>query len=140
MRHDEIARALRSGASDRAIARRLRVDATTVAQVRASLGLPKVRSGVRPASLEDLFWQRTDVTPEGHLVWTGYRASGGAPALRHGGTTLTAYRIAWGMSHERAPVGQLRPGCGVKHCVHPDHLEDQTIRTAYRALVGRPIR
>lgn len=129
----DVAELLLAGLSDSAIARELGVDANcTVRPARAALGIPKVRPGRRPAAtVEDLFWRRTQPVDDGHLIWTGYRSSedaGGCPILRHGGRKHTAYRIAFRLKHGRDPEGKVTPTCERDGCVAPEHTEDRLIR------------
>lgn len=142
----DIAKLLRAGYSDRAIARQLSVDAVaTVAPARAHLGLPKAKPGRKPAATpEDLFWRRVQPVDGDHLLWTGYINNGGAdgacPVLRHGGKLLTAYRVAFKIRHGRDPEGKVTPTCDRHGCVAPDHTEDRVIRertkTTYAAIFG----
>ena len=142
----DIADMLRAGNSDTAIARRLHVDAKGVSAARTALGLPKAKSGRKPAATpEELFWRRTQAVDGGHLLWTGYLNNGGAegacPVLRHDGRLLTAYRIAFRIRHGREPIGNVHTGCDYSGCVHPDHVEDRPMRErnrkAYAAIFGR---
>lgn len=129
----DIAELLRAGYSDRAIARQLSVDAKqTVAPARAFLGLPKAKSGRKPAATpEDLFWRRVQPVDGGHILWTGHRqpaADGGCPVFRHGGRLWTAYRVAFKIRHGREPEGKVTPTCARYGCVAPNHTQDRRIR------------
>lgn len=131
---------LRAGHSDRAIARQLGVDATaTVARTRAALGLPRAPGGRRPQSLEELFHDRTEELPDGHLRWTGH-VGDGTPLVRHAGRLHTAYRIAFTIRTGRAPAGYALPACDMERCVAPAHIDDrlgrEATRTAYTAIFG----
>lgn len=132
----DIAELLRAGYSDRAIGRQLNVDpVSTVAAARRVLGLPKHKPGVTPAaSPEDLFWRRATPTGDGHMDWGGYRDSGGAPSLRHGGRNLSAYRIAYRLANGREPEGRVLPSCGRNGCVQPGHHSDRTDRARDKHL------
>jgi hypothetical protein len=137
----DVASLLHAGLSDRAIARELHTDARAVATARQVLGLPRVKSGSKPAaSPEDAFRSRTRETDGGHLTWTGHVNNTGTPALRHGGRLLSAYRIAFRIRTGREPVGYARPGCGRPGCVAPDHIDDQPARdrnnATFNALFG----
>jgi hypothetical protein len=125
----DVAELLRAGLSDRAIGRQLGVDPkTTVARTRASLGIPKAKSGIKPAgTAEDLFWRRVKPTDDDHMEWTGSTQCG-TPVLRHGGRIQTAYRIAFRIATGRDPEGNALPSCGREHCVKPGHHADRADR------------
>lgn len=131
---------LRTGVGNKAIAQAVHVDHNRVAAIRSELGLPRSRRRYAGASLEALFQQRTQPTPDGHLDWTGYRNSKGVPAVRTVDGLRTAYRIAFRIRHGREPVGYVKPGCGRPGCVHPEHVEDQPMRDQlagqYAAIFG----
>ena len=125
----DIAELLHAGHSNRTIARQLCVDHKAVAAARATLGLPKAKSGRKPAaSPEDLFWNRVRPTDGGHMEWTGYHNQDGVPGLRHGGRNLSAYRIAFRIATSRVPEGHVLPSCGRDHCVKPGHHADRADR------------
>ncbi len=133
----DIVELLRVGLSDREIGRRLNVDNRTVAAIRTALGLPRHRPGRRPASSpQDLFRQRTQPVPGGHLEWTGYRTNAGTPFFRWMKKGYTAGRVAFVMQHGREPVGYALPGCDYPGCVAPAHLEDQTMRNQLRTQMA----
>jgi hypothetical protein len=116
---------LREGHSNRYIGRTLRTNPLRVGQIRAELGLPTVVLRVLP--LEEAWRARTRPVDGGHLKWTGtYRES--TPVLTHAGQHYTAYRVGFGLVHDREPVGRVLPGCGMRRCVAPEHLEDRTLR------------
>ncbi|MFC8676730.1 hypothetical protein ACFUEN_29095 [Streptomyces griseorubiginosus] len=130
----DVARLLIAGHSDIAISRKLKADANVIARTRAQLGLPKVKPGNRPAaSPEELFWHRVQPTPDGHMDWTGFRASNGTLGLRHNGTFHTAYRIAYRIANNREPQGKAQPNCTHDHCVKPGHHDDRIDRDARHA-------
>ncbi|MFI8278559.1 hypothetical protein ACIGBH_27535 [Streptomyces sp. NPDC085929] len=138
---DGIEALLRAGLSDRAIGQQLSTDPKKAAIIRRALGLPKAKSGVRPAAnAEDLVRARTEPLPSGHARWTGHVNNDGVPAVRFGGRQLSAYRIAFRLRTGRDPVGTVRPGCGMPQCVAPAHMDDTPARarnrTAYNALFG----
>lgn len=131
----DIVALLHAGHTDTEIARQLHVGRITVAAHRTELQLPPSRRGCKPAeSPVELFWQRTQLTDDGHLMWTGYTTTRGVPELKHGGRMHSAYRIAFGLAHTRPPVGQVCTGCDVHGCVHPRCVEDQQMRQQYRAI------
>lgn len=125
----DVAELLRAGLSNQAIARQLGVDPVkTVARARAALGLPNVKSGIKPAATtEDLFWRRVKPTDDDHMEWTG-PTQGGTPILRHGGRIHTAYRIAYRIANGRDPEGNVYPSCVREHCVKPGHHADRIDR------------
>lgn len=132
---------LHAGMSDRQIGIQLHTDPKRISRLRTGLGLPRAKSGVRPAaSVEDLFRARTTPLPEAHLEWKGHVNNTGTPALRWQGRLLSAYRIAFRIRTGREPVGYAGPGCGMDQCVAPDHIDDQPARTrnrtAFDALFG----
>lgn len=128
---------IRAGYGDRTIARQAGVSIGTVRRTRAALGLPPGRPGPKASSSpEDVFWLRVQPTPDGHLLWTGTVHQGTTPTLRHAGRRYTAYRVAFGIAHRQPPVGRVEPGCDMERCVHPRHVEDQTMRQQYTAIFG----
>lgn len=128
---------LHTGLSDRAISRQLRCDAKTVSKTRAALGLPKARSGYRPAdSVEELFQLRTEQVEGGHLRWTGHIDPNGLPRLRHGGRLHTAHRVAFRIRTGREPVGLVRTVCDVPGCVEPRHVADTAERARDRQALA----
>lgn len=132
----DIAELLHAGYSNAAIARQLNVCAqTTVAPARTALGLPKVKSGYKPAAtVEDLFWRRVKPTDDGHMEWGGYRTGDGVPGLRHGGRFHTAYRVSFRIGNGREPEGNAKPGCGRNGCVAPACQTDRVSRAKAREL------
>jgi hypothetical protein len=125
----DVAELLKAGHPDRTIARHLHMDHKTVSKARALLGLPKAKQGPKAAATAaDLFWNRTQPTDDGHLLWTGHVSASGCPSLRHGGKHHTAYRVAFGIRFGRAPEGKVTPTCDRPLCVSPHHVEDRLIR------------
>ncbi|MCB5168043.1 hypothetical protein LG634_24850 [Streptomyces bambusae] len=134
----DIAELLRAGLSDRAIAKQLHTDSKGVAVARRTLGIPRVRSGIRPSdSPEELFLSRTRRVKGGHMKWLGGLNGCGLPAFRHGGRLFTAYRVAFRIHNGREPIGRTGPGCGRPLCVAPAHIDDQPARTAAKALYAQ---
>ncbi|MFI0233101.1 hypothetical protein [Streptomyces sp. NPDC017086] len=133
---------LRAGYGDRTIARQVGVTISSVTRARALLRLPKARSGYKPAATaEDLFWRRARPTGDGHYEWTG-SFNGSTPFLKFGGRAngrnLTAYRIAYRIKHGIEPSGTVRPVCGRRGCVAPDHVDVSMTAPASGLRVGRP--
>ncbi|MER5875521.1 hypothetical protein ABT119_06270 [Streptomyces sp. NPDC001910] len=130
----QIVELLRAGYSDRAIARQVHVRNTAVGRIRTQLGLPKHNPGPSPAgSAEDQFWRRAQHTDDGHLLWPAY-TPGRAARVRYSGVQMSVHRIAFGIAHDREPVGKVRSGYKITGCVHPRHVEDQPMRDKYRAI------
>ncbi|MFC9465176.1 hypothetical protein [Streptomyces coelicoflavus] len=143
----DVAELLRAGYSDRAIARHLNVDRIkTVARSRAALRIPNPAPGPKAAgSPEDLFWRRVQPTDDGHMKWTGHLNTTGSPAVRHGGRTLSAYRIAYRLATGREPEGYALPSCDRDGCVKPGHHSDRADRerekrvdALYAGIFGQP--
>lgn len=139
---EEIARALRTGISDSAVARHLRCDRHRVTDIRKSNGYP--RMSLQTLTLEEKWWSHTLAHPGGHLEWTGSHAASGTPIIRYRGETYTAARIAYRIRHGRDPEGYARAECGVPHCVAPADVDDlagrQRTREQLRYLVGHSVR
>lgn len=140
----DVAELLRAGLSDRAIATELGVDAKkTVRPARLALRLPPARPGRRrAASVDDLFWHRTQPTDGGHLLWTGCRTNG-YPTVRHAGVLHMAVRVAFRIKYGRDPEGHVTLTCDREGCVAPAHTEDRRIRertnTTFTAIFGEVI-
>ena len=131
----DVAELLRAGFSDRAIGRELNTDPKTVSAARTALGLPKARSGKKPAATaEDLFWRRARPTDDGHMTWDGYRTNEGVPGLRHGGRFHTANRLAYRIANGRDPEGYALASCGRDDCVKPGHHTDRADRQAEKRV------
>jgi hypothetical protein len=132
----DVVELLAAGYGDRTIARRLNVSIGSVERARVILRVPGGRPGPKPtASREDLFWRRTQPTPDGHLLWPTYSPRNGA-VIKHGGTRWSVHRIAFRIGHGREPQGRVTTGCDRPGCVHPRHVEDQPMRTQYDAIFG----
>ncbi|MET7933443.1 hypothetical protein [Streptomyces sp. NPDC005322] len=137
----DIAELLGQGLPDRTIAEQLHACAKTVARTRAALGLPKAKSGIKPAaSLEAAFRARVEPVEGGHLRWAGHWATNGVPLLRYGGRQMTAHRIAFRLRTGREPEGNARPECDYEDCVEPSHVQDAPERErtedTYAAIFG----
>ncbi|MEV7602902.1 hypothetical protein AB0O91_36610 [Kitasatospora sp. NPDC089797] len=134
---------LTAGLSNSAIARQLRVDKHDVALLRQELGLPNTPA--QPLTVEQKWRLRVRDLPGGHLAWTGERQrTSGTPVMRHSGRCYTAARIAFRIKHGTDPQGYAAPGCGTRHCVAPEHIDDlprrQRDRAALRLVLGSPQR
>ncbi|WP_406420004.1 hypothetical protein [Streptomyces sp. NBC_00842] len=136
----EVAEMLRNGSSNAEIMRTLHVGHKTVAQARQALGFPTPARGGRPLlPIPTLFAARTEPVDGGHLRWTGH-VSKGVPVLGRRGNSLSAYRIAFKIRHNRESIGYAKPGCNHPGCVAPDHMQDQPMRdrlnTTFNAIFG----
>lgn len=78
----------------------------------------------------------------GHVVWSGRRGHHDRPVIKHLGKTWSAAAVAFEQRTGRAPVGICRAECDVRHCVAPDHVQDdterRTVRLQLRAVYGWP--
>lgn len=133
---DAIIALLRGGFSDRYIGRVLRTNPKRAGRIRREEGIPIIADRQRSTLTPEQRWATfTQPADDGHLLWIGpYRE--GVPSFQHHRQTVYARRIAFGMAHERPPVGQVRSGCGRTDCVAPTHVEDQQLRDQYRNIFG----
>ncbi|MGW0837102.1 hypothetical protein [Streptomyces prunicolor] len=135
----DVAELLHAGYSDRAISRRLHIDNVRVAAMRRALGLPSHKPGPSAASSPaDRFWQRAVPTDDGHLLWPG-TCAGRVPRIKCQGVQVPVPVVAFGIVHDREPVGRVLGGCEREGCVHPRHVEDDVIRQQYAAIFGMPV-
>lgn len=137
---EQITHLLLAGHTTKGIARELGVPLRAVKNMRQALGIPSCRPGApaRYASLAEAFRAKAHPTDDGHLIWPGYEpGAGSGPVLKWNGRNHSVYRIAFRLAHTREPVGYVTTGCGRFACVHPDHVEDQQIRTQYSAIFGK---
>lgn len=135
---DNITALLQQGLADAAIARDLGCSRQTVATVRDSLGIP---ARAPHGSPEAAYRANAQPAAGGHMDWAGGRqAANGTPIIRLGRSSTTAARIAFRIRTGREPQGTVRPECGQRHCVAPDHIEDAPgrlrIRLQTRYLLG----
>lgn len=132
---ESIARALKTAGgpvSNETVSRQLGCARRSVAKVRADLGLQPYtverRSGWTLADYEAL----TVPLRGGHRRWRGRHSSDGVPMA---GRSLTAYRLAFRLHHQRPPVGWVIGTCSLKRCVAGPHLEDDVLRAVRAAHV-----
>lgn len=85
------------------------------------------RTKRRPASIEAAFRANAEPVDGGHVRWTG-STSHTTPTMWFGGTTYSAYKVAFRIQHGRDPEGTVTSGCDVPHCVAGAHVEDQPMR------------
>jgi hypothetical protein len=137
-KHDAMARRVREGLTDTAIAAELHVDRRAAARVRSLLGVPPKTN---TTSLTTKLDRQSVPLLEGHTGWTGRRnTEGGAPQIRHLGRQIPAAAVAFELRTGRPPVGICRADCDVPHCLTPEHVMDdierRTLRGQLRALEG----
>lgn len=127
----QIAHALRTGASDSAIARDLRADRHRVSAIRKSNGYPALPQ--QPLTLEEKWRRNTRPTAGGHLEWLGERqTTSGSPVMRYREQPYSPAAVAFRIQNGREPIGYAIADCGMHHCVAPAHVEDEPMRTATR--------
>lgn len=127
---EQILDLLRQGKTNTAISRTLGCDRHRVADIRRTENIPNVPA--QPLTMEQKWHERTRPVDGGHLVWTGERAASGTPLLRYRTECHTAAQIAFRIRHGRDPHGYVFAECGRRHCVAPDHVDDETTRTQTR--------
>ncbi|WP_051814529.1 hypothetical protein RFN58_07115 [Streptomyces iakyrus] len=137
--NSDIIAMLRDGHSNLRISRELRCDKTRVARLRIELGLSNVV--LQPLTLEQKWATKTRPVEGGHLEWVGERAkTSGTPVMRYKEVGYSPAAVAFRMKHGREPQGYVRAECDFKHCVAPDHVNDeagrQQARLARRAERG----
>lgn len=139
-RNDIIAM-LRDGHSNNRIMRELRCDKQRVIRIRAELGLPTFIRPEQTRTLEEKWALFTQPIDGGHLEWTGTRGTASdTPVLSYKEQLYTAASIAFTIKYGRKPDGYVKAECGLKHCVAPEHVEDeagrQQLREQLRYLTG----
>ncbi|WP_129307960.1 hypothetical protein [Streptomyces sp. L2] len=131
---EQIVEALQQGWSVNRINRELRADRARIRAIRDELNLPVY---IRPATTRtiDEKWREYagPADTDGHMEWTGeHGTNSGTPLLsykeRHHSAAGIAFRIRTG----RDPEGQVIADCGRKHCIAPDHVEDEPGRRRNR--------
>lgn len=124
---------LRDGHSNSRIVRELRVDKHRVRRIREELGLPNYVPVEQTRTIEDKWKLFARPTDGGHVEWTGERQStSGTPVMRYKDQAHTAAAIAFRIKHRRDPDGYAIADCGRKHCIAPDHVQDEPGRQAKR--------
>ncbi|MFI7010005.1 hypothetical protein [Streptomyces sp. NPDC050145] len=130
-KHDAVARLLREGLSNTEIGRRLHADKHVVGRIRSELGLPSIVQ--RVPSLEEKWAANTRVVDGGHVEWTGSRGTcSGTPVMKYRGKSCAPAGVAFRMRTGRDPQGYVTATCERKHCVAPDHVQDEVERAAAR--------
>jgi hypothetical protein len=80
---------------------------------------------------EDRFLNRINEGAE-HWIWTGSTMRSGSPQVCYGGFNQGAARVSYLVFVGPLPEGsRVRPNCGEKLCVKPEHLE--VVLTGQRA-------
>lgn len=129
---NDIVRMLRAGQSMRAVQDALGVSNTVVRRIRQQEGIPLHAPGPKAETIEETFARRVQATADGHLVWPG-----GSLAINTlDGANMSVRRWVFRKRYGRQPVGKVTADCGVPFCVHPDHIEDRTMRDQYAAIFG----
>jgi transposase-like protein len=129
----DIVAALRQGGSNSRIARELRCDKARVRALRAELGLPTFVPPEHMRTIEEKWALYARPVDGGHMEWTGTRGtSSGTPVLSYKEKLYTAASIAFTIKTGRDPQGYAIPGCGMKHCVAPEHVNDEAGRQQAR--------
>lgn len=135
----EITALIQQGKSNSAIARELHCDKARAARIRKELGLPN--AAAQPLTLEEKWRARTRPIDGGHLDWNGeHVGAAGTPVMRYREKSYTAAAIAFRIRTGHDPVGYAIADCDRRHCVAPDHVEDepgrQRAREQLRYLMG----
>lgn len=131
-KYDAIVELLRDGVSNTEIGHRLRTDRHAVARIRRDLGLPNIVQHTQ--TLDEKWAANTRPADGGHVEWTGERGtSSGTPVMRYREQSYSPAAIAFRMRTGRDPQGYAFAECGMKHCVAPEHVDDEAGRRAARA-------
>ncbi|MEU1853650.1 hypothetical protein ABZ499_31400 [Streptomyces sp. NPDC019990] len=119
--------------SNDAAAALLGIDRKIVAEVRATLGIPRALPPRKQPTewTREAFEEMTVLLRGGHRRWRGRSTPDGVPMV---GRTETAYRLAFRLHYEREPDGPVRVDCERKHCVEGSHLKDRIMRQDTLAL------
>lgn len=124
---------LRDGHSNSHISRELHVDKHRVRRIRAELGLPTYVPTEQTRTLEQKWALFTRPADSGHLEWAGERATAaGTPVMRYKEGYYSPAAVAFRLRTGRDPEGYAIADCGLRHCVAPDHVEDEAGRRRNR--------
>jgi hypothetical protein len=127
---------LRDGHSNSRIVRELHVDKQRVRRIRHELGLPAFVPVEQTRTIEEKWALFTRPVDGCHMQWTGTRGTAsGTPVLSYKEQVYTAASIAFRIRTGREPQGYAIPDCGRKHCVAPDHVNDEAGRRQARRRV-----
>ncbi|MFH9403307.1 hypothetical protein ACH4JS_26680 [Streptomyces sp. NPDC017638] len=130
---EQIVAALEAGHSVNRINRDLRADRARIRAIRNELQLPVYVRPEQTRTIEEKWRLYAKPVDGGHVEWTGERGkASGTPLLcfkdKHHSAAAVAFRIRTG----RDPQGYALADCGVKHCVAPQHVEDEPGRRRNR--------
>ncbi|XUM01265.1 hypothetical protein ACQ86F_31810 [Streptomyces venezuelae ATCC 10712] len=121
----DVADLLHAGHSDREIAAQLHMDAKTISIARAALGLPKARSGKKPApTLQAAFLRHARDARGGHMKWTSHIQADGSRSFRWQDRLWSAGHAAFEIEHGRPAEGRRCPSA-----VRPGASPRRTCRT-----------
>lgn len=123
---------LLAGHSMRAVQEALSISNTVVRRIRQEENIPVHGPGPKAETVEQTFARRIQATADGHLVWPG--SDLGISTID--GAHISVRRWVFQKKYRRPPVGKVTADCGVRGCVHPDHIEDRTMREQYTAIFG----
>lgn len=124
---------LRDGHSNTRIMRELRCDKQRVRRIRTELDLPDYVPAEQTRTLEEKWASHTQPLDGGHLKWTGERANAtGTPIMRYKEASYSPAAVAFRIRHGREAEGYAIAACDMKHCVAPDHVNDETGRQQAR--------
>lgn len=124
---------LRDGHSNNRIVRELRCDKQRVIRIRAELDLPAFVQAQQTRTLEEKWALSIKPVHDGHLEWTGERAKAtGTPVMRYKEVGYSPAAVAFEMRHGRPPQGYVKADCDLKHCIAPDHVNDEAGRQQAR--------
>lgn len=139
---EQITLLLNQGLSNTAIAARLHCDRHRVGDIRRALDMANVPK--QPLTLEEKWATLTRPVDGGHLEWLGERGKlSGTPVMRYREQSHSPAGIAFRIQHGREATGYAYAECGLRHCVAPAHVDDETTRTQTREQLryltgGRP--
>jgi hypothetical protein len=130
---EQIIAALQAGHSIYRINKELRADRARIRAIRDEIGLPAHVRIAETRTIEDKWHQYAKPVDGGHMEWTGERGTSANTPLvsfkeRHHSALAVAFKIRTG----RDPQGYAMADCGMKHCVAPDHVEDEPGRRRNR--------
>lgn len=132
----DITAMLRDGHSNSRIARELHVDKQRVRRIRAELDLPAFVPVEQTRTIEEKWALFARAADGGHVEWTGERQStSGTPTMRYKEEFHSPAAVAFRIKHGRDAVGYAMADCGRKHCVAPDHVNDEAGRQQARREV-----
>lgn len=130
--------------TDTAISTKLGVDRAAVRRARRLAGT-EAPAGSSPASPEEKWSGLLRPVPGGHVEWLGSRSTAsGTPVMRWRGKSVAPAALAFRARTGRDPVGPVIAECDYRHCLAPDHVDDQDgrnrLRAQLRAITGsRPL-